>query len=89
MRQILVAGLLSVGLFAIANPIFARTHMRAPAVAVASMDRYCIEGNFYGFNCEFSTYEQCKATLSGTSGTCSENLRYLFAEQRRGYRPPR
>ena len=88
MRQILVAGLLAVGLFAIAT-IFARPHMRAPAVAAASMDRYCIDGNFYGFNCEFSTYEQCKATLSGTSGTCSENLRYLFAEQRRGYRPPR
>jgi hypothetical protein len=85
MRQILVAGLFAVGLVAIATPSFARTHVRAPAVAAAPMDRYCIEGNFWGYNCEFSTYEQCKATASGTSGMCSENPRYLFEEQRRGY----
>jgi hypothetical protein len=90
MRQILVAGLFAVGLVAIAVPSFARTHVRAPAAAEDSIqDRYCIQGDQWGYNCEFSTYEQCKATLSGTSGTCSENLRYLFAKQRRGYRPPR
>lgn len=85
MRQVLVAGLFAVCLVAIANPGSAHTHMRAPAVAAASMDRYCIEGNFWGFNCEFSTYEQCKATASGTSGMCSENPRYLYEEHRRGY----
>lgn len=85
MRQVLVAGLFAVCLVAIANPGSARTHMRAPAAAAASMDRYCIEGNFWGFNCEFSTYEQCKATASGTSGMCGENPRYLYEEYRRGY----
>jgi hypothetical protein len=85
MRQILVAGLLAVGLVAVGTPSFAHMHVRVPAVASPSMDRYCIEGNFWGFNCEFTTYEQCKATASGTGGMCSENPRYLFGDQRRGY----
>ena len=90
MRQILVAGLFAVGLVAIAAPSFARTHVRAPAAAEDSIqDRYCIQGDQWGNNCEFSTYEQCKATASGTGGTCNENPRYLFEEQRRGYWPPR
>jgi hypothetical protein len=89
-RQILFAGLFIVGLVAIATPSFARTRVHAPAVAAYSIqDRYCIEGQQWGYYCGFSTYEQCKATLSGTSGLCSENLRYLFAEQRRGYWLPR
>ena len=67
-----------------------RTHVRAPAAAEDSIqDRYCIQGDQWGNNCEFSTYEQCKATASGTGGTCNENPRYLFEEQRRGYWPPR
>ena len=89
MRQILVAGLFIVGLVALATPSFARTRALVPAVAATVQDRYCIEGNSWGYYCEFSTYEQCRATLSGTSGVCVENKRYLFEEQRRGYWPPR
>ena len=90
MRQILVAGLFAVGLVAIAVPSFARTHVRAPAAAEDSIqDRYCIQGDQWGYNCEFSTYEQCMATASGTGAGCAENPQYVFAEQRRSYPPAR
>ena len=89
MRQILVAGLLIISLVAIAPPSFARTRVHAPAVtADSAQDRYCISGESRGYSCEFSTYEQCRATASGTNGGCSENPRYLSAEQPRGG-PPR
>ena len=90
MRQILFAGLLIAGLVAIASPSFARTRVRAPAVAAASTpDRYCLQGRTWGYpgNCQFSTYEQCRWTASGTDSYCGINPRYAFAHQRRGQWP--
>ena len=94
MRSDLFARLLIVGLVAIAIPgssCLARSRARAPAVAVASgiQDRYCLQSWDWGYpgNCEFSTYDQCMATASGTGAGCGENPQYLFAEQRRGYSP--
>jgi hypothetical protein len=92
MRQILFAGLLIAGVVAIASPSFARTRVRAPAVAAASIqDRYCLQGKTWGYpgNCQFATYNQCVWTASGTSSGCGENPRYLFAEPQRGYLPHR
>ncbi len=95
MRQIRLAGFFIVGLVAIASPIasgLARTRVRAPAVATESIqDRYCLQGHEWGYpgNCEFSSYEQCMATASGTGAGCGENPLYLFAEQRRAYPLPR
>ena len=88
MRQILFAGLLIAGLVAIASPSFARTRVRAPA---SIQDRYCLQGKTWGYpgNCEFSTYQQCMWTASGTDSYCGENPQYLFAEPQRGYLPPR
>jgi hypothetical protein len=89
-RPILFAGLFIVSLVSIATPSFARTRVHTRAVAAEPIqDRYCLEGNSWGYYCEFSTYEQCKATASGNDGACTENRSYLFAEQRRGYWPPR
>jgi len=94
-RQILSAAMFIVGAVAIAIPTssgLARTRVRAPVAAADSIqDRYCLQGQDAGYpgNCEFSTYEQCKATASGNDGACTENRSYLFAEQRRGYWPPR
>ena len=87
MRQILFAGLFVAGLVAIASPSLARTHARAPAAATEQMqDRYCLQGNTWGYpgNCEFSTYEQCMATASGTDAYCGINPQYAFAHQRWG-----
>jgi hypothetical protein len=88
MRQVLFAGLFAVGLVAIVPSGLAHTYLRAPAIAAASApDRYCLQGNGWGYpgDCEFSTYQQCQATASGTTAGCGENPQYLFEEQRRGY----
>jgi hypothetical protein len=94
MRSVPFAWLCVVALVAIAPPSsssLARSHARARAVAVTSgiQDRYCLQSWDWGYpgNCEFSTYDQCMATASGTGAGCGENPQYLFAEQRRGYSP--
>jgi len=53
----------------------------------SAQDRYCLQGKDWGYpgNCEFSTYQQCMATASGTFSYCGINPRYAFARQYRGY----
>lgn len=48
-------------------------------------DRYCLQGRTWGYpgNCQFSTYEQCMATASGTHSYCGINPQWAFARQRR------
>ena len=57
-----------------------------PAPAEAAQDRYCLQGRQWGYpgNCQFSTYQQCMATASGTDAYCGINPQYAFAQQRRG-----
>lgn len=91
MRQVLFAGLSVVVFVAIATPqVLARARVVAPA-PTAIQDRYCLQGYQWGYpgNCEFSTYDQCKATASGTADGCGENPQYLFKAQRRGDWSPR
>jgi hypothetical protein len=97
MRPVLFPALSVVGLFLIVaastSDSSALARKRKPAAAIASIplmqDRYCLQGRDLGYpgNCEFSTYDQCMATASGTNAYCGINPQYLFAEQRRGYRP--
>jgi hypothetical protein len=90
MRQVLFAGLLIAGLVAAASPSFARTIVRAPVVAAEQVqDRYCLQGRTWGYpgNCQFSSYEQCMWTASGTDAACGINPRYAFAHQRWGHGP--
>jgi hypothetical protein len=49
---------------------------------------YCLQGRIWGYpgNCQFTTYEQCMATASGTDAYCGINPRVAFAPPRRGYR---
>jgi hypothetical protein len=49
---------------------------------------YCLQGRIWGYpgNCQFTTYEQCMATASGTDAYCGINPRFAFAPPRRGYR---
>ena len=44
---------------------------------------YCLQGKQLGYpgNCEFTTYEQCKATASGTDSGCGINPVVAFARQ--------
>jgi hypothetical protein len=51
-------------------------------------DRYCLQGRSWGYpgNCQFSTYQQCMATASGTDAYCGINPMHAFARQQGGYR---
>ena len=88
MRQVLFVALSAVGLIATAS---LSTPAARPASFTGIQDRFCLQGRQWGYpgNCLFSTFEQCMATASGTQAYCGENPRYLFSEQRRGYRQPR
>jgi hypothetical protein len=41
----------------------------------AIQDNYCLQGRTWGYpgNCQFSTYEQCMASASGTDASCGIN----------------
>ena len=41
-----------------------------------------------GGNCGFSTYEQCRASVSGVGGLCRENPFYLYQAPTPGKREP-
>jgi hypothetical protein len=87
MRPVLFAGLAIAGLAAVTiSPGFARARVSASA---QPHDLYCLQGKIWGYpgNCQFSTYEQCSASASGTNAYCDVNPQYLFA-RRQGY-PPR
>ena len=73
MRQVLLAPLSVVGLLATAVP------------SSAAQTRYCLQGRIWGYpgNCQFSTYEQCMATASGTDAYCGINPAYGYARQPR------
>ena len=51
--------------------------------AAASNDAYCLQGPGWGYpgNCEFSSYEQCQVTASGTGAGCGVNPAAAFASQ--------
>ena len=55
----------------------------APAAAEPVQDSYCLQGRSSGYpgNCEFSTYQQCMATASGTNEGCGINPMRAFAPQ--------
>jgi hypothetical protein len=77
MRQVLLAGMSVVGLLATATPSF------------AAESRYCLQGTEWGYpgNCQFSTYEQCMASASGTGAYCGINPAFGYARQGRYYVP--
>ncbi|CAL75941.1 conserved hypothetical protein; putative signal peptide [Bradyrhizobium sp. ORS 278] len=64
------------------------TAFAATSPASAAQDRFCLQGRGWGYpgNCQFSTYQQCLATASGTGAGCGINPAYAFARQR-GYYP--
>ncbi|UPJ77136.1 DUF3551 domain-containing protein (plasmid) [Bradyrhizobium sp. 187] len=49
----------------------------------ARQDVYCLQGRTWGYpgNCQFSTYDQCMATASGTLAYCGLNPIYAFQRQ--------
>jgi hypothetical protein len=61
----------------------------SPATAAdARQDSYCLQGDQSGYpgNCEFSSYQQCMATASGTNEGCGINPMKAYSQRRGGYR---
>jgi hypothetical protein len=58
-----------------------------PAPAETIQDRFCLQGRQSGYpgNCEFSTYQQCQATASGTNEGCGINPMRAYSQRRGGY----
>jgi uncharacterized protein DUF3551 len=58
----------------------------APA-AEARQDSYCLQGRSSGYpgSCEFSSFQQCMATASGTGEGCGINPMKAFAQRHGGY----
>lgn len=68
-------------LAAVSTLTFAAAATAASATEV--QDTYCLQGRQSGYpgNCEFSTYEQCRATASGTDEGCGINPMRAYAPQ--------
>jgi hypothetical protein len=83
-RQISLAVLATVSALTVVGSV-------TPAPAEAIQDQYCLQGRSWGYpgNCEFSTYQQCMATASGTNAYCGINPMHAFARQRPGRDPYR
>jgi hypothetical protein len=75
---------LSLAILAIVSTI-AVVDFVAPAVAGPIQDQYCLQGRRWGYpgNCQFSSYEQCMATASGTDAYCGINPMRAFAREPR------
>ena len=50
---------------------------------------YCLQGKDYGLPglCQFTSYQQCQASASGTFSYCGTNPRFAYGLQPRGRRP--
>jgi hypothetical protein len=57
------------------------------SLSPAAASRYCLQGRNWGYpgNCQFSTYQQCMATASGTAAHCGINPHYVVEHRRRSH----
>jgi len=57
--------------------------LQPASAAPAVQDTYCLQGRQSGYpgNCEFSTYQQCMASASGTNEGCGINPMRAYARQ--------
>ncbi|MET4278480.1 hypothetical protein ABIB68_006592 [Bradyrhizobium sp. F1.2.2] len=69
-------------LIGFASPLTAAPRGRS-FIPPARQDVYCLQGRIWGYpgNCQFSTYDQCMATASGTLAYCGMNPIYAFQQQ--------
>jgi len=77
MRHLILTGLFAISLLAAGM---------SPSEAATRQDRYCLSGlkHAHTGSCHFATLNQCRAALSGRSGTCIANPRHAFAHTPRG-----
>ncbi|MHB0772899.1 DUF3551 domain-containing protein [Bradyrhizobium sp. 1.29L] len=83
MRILLLIALLALTiLVSFESPLTAGPRGRS-YILPARQDVYCLQGRTWGYpgNCQFSTYDQCMATASGTYAYCGMNPIYAFQRQ--------
>ncbi|WP_084305331.1 DUF3551 domain-containing protein [Bradyrhizobium sp. ARR65] len=83
MRNLVFIGVLALPiLVGVGSPSTAAPRGR-PYISPARQDVYCLQGRTWGYpgNCQFSTYDQCMATASGTYAYCGMNPIYAFQRQ--------
>jgi hypothetical protein len=75
MRRLLLAALSAASVLASVGP-----------AAAATQGRYCLQGRQWGYpgNCQFSSYNQCAASASGTDSTCGINPMETYGRRERG-----
>jgi hypothetical protein len=81
----------SLAILATLSALSAVGSITTASAAERTQDRYCLQGEDWGYpgNCQFSSYEQCMASASGTLAGCGINPRHAFAPQRSGGEEPR
>ncbi|MBB4370573.1 hypothetical protein GGD63_003368 [Bradyrhizobium sp. cir1] len=83
MRNLLFIGVLALPmLVGFGSPSTAAPRGRS-YIPPTRQDVYCLQGRTWGYpgNCQFSTYDQCIATASGTYAYCGMNPIYAFQRQ--------
>jgi hypothetical protein len=79
---------ISLAILAPVSALTAAASLAPASAAQGNQDNYCLQGRQSGYpgNCEFSTYQQCQATASGTGEGCGINPMKAGSQQRRaGY----
>jgi Protein of unknown function (DUF3551) len=83
-----MARTVSFAIFVSLSTFAAAGSMSPAAAAPARQDTYCLQGRQSGYpgNCEFSSFQQCQATASGTGEGCGINPMRASQPRLRGYR---
>jgi hypothetical protein len=86
MRKLLFFGLAAL-VVTVMSEASSQARPRGPVLGAWPQDQYCLQGRIWGYpgNCQFSSYEQCMVTASGTDAYCGPNPQYLFGRRPRGY----
>lgn len=83
MRGFLFIGVLAVPIFVGFESSSTAAPRERPYIPPPRQDVYCLQGRTWGHpgNCQFSSYDQCMATASGTYAYCGMNPIYAFRRQ--------
>ncbi|MEH2563648.1 DUF3551 domain-containing protein [Bradyrhizobium sp. AZCC 2289] len=87
MRYLLSILLVIPVLVGFASGLTAAPRDRSRYIPSPPPDLYCLQGRVWGYpgNCQFSTYNECVVTASGTDAYCGANP--IYALKPRGRQP--
>jgi hypothetical protein len=78
---------LSLGTLAAISLLTVAGSMSSAPAAEVMQDSYCLQGRSSGYpgNCQFSSFQQCMATASGTGEGCGINPMKSSPQRHSGY----